>query len=109
MNETTLFVLQRLSAKIIAPLVLLHLGVILYASHGHLSAGEILARTQGSWLWGAIYVLFVVAVAVHAPIGVRNVTREWTSWRGPGLDKAMFALGGLFLALGLRAVWGLVG
>ena len=39
MSESTLFVLQRLSAKLLAPLVIAHLVLILYAVHGGLSAG----------------------------------------------------------------------
>ncbi len=104
MSESTLFVLQRLSAQILAPLVLLHLLVVLYATYGGLSAAEILARTRGSVLWGAFYSLFVIAVAVHVPIGVRNVVREWTSAKGASLDLASIALGLALLGLGLRAV-----
>ncbi len=95
---------QRASALVLAPLVLLHLGVILYAVGGGLSANEILARTQGSWLWGAVYGLFVIAAAVHAPIGLRVILAEWTGWRGRGADWACLALGLLLLVLGLRAV-----
>lgn len=104
MSEATLFALQRLSAKVLAPLVIVHLVLILYAVHGGLSADEILGRTQGSVAWGAFYVLFVAAVAVHAPIGVRNVVREWTPWRSRSLDAASVALAAALLALGLRAV-----
>ena len=104
MNEATLFALQRLSAKLLAPLVILHLALILYAVHGGLSAAEILGRTQGSVAWGAFYPLFVVAVAVHAPIGVRNVLQEWTRWRGWSVDVASVVLALALLALGLRAV-----
>ena len=104
MSETTLFALQRLSAKLLAPLVIVHLVVILYAVHGGLSAAEILGRTQGSLAWGVFYALFVVAVAIHAPIGVRNVVREWTPWRGRSLDIASAAFAVVLLALGLRAV-----
>ena len=109
MSETTLFALQRLSAKVLAPLVVVHLVLILYAVHGGLSAAEILGRTQGSVAWGAFYALFVVAVAIHAPIGVRNVVHEWTRWRGPGLDFVTVALAIALLALGLRAVAAVIG
>ena len=109
MSEATLFALQRLSAKLLAPLVLVHLVLILYAVHGGLSAAEILGRTQGSVLWGAFYALFVVAVAIHAPIGVRNIVREWTRWRGRSLDAASFVLAIALLTLGLRAVVAVVG
>ena len=104
MSEAALFALQRLSAKVLAPLVIVHLVLILYAVHGGLGAAEILERTQGSVAWGAFYGLFVVAVAVHAPIGVRNVVREWTRWSGRSLDAACTVLAIALLALGLRAV-----
>ena len=109
MNEAALFALQRLTAKLLAPLVVVHLVLILYAVHGGLSAAEILHRTQGSAAWGAFYGLFVLAVAVHAPIGVRNVVREWTRWRGRSLDVASVGLAIVLLALGLRAVAAVVG
>ena len=51
LSEATLFALQRLSAKLLAPLVIIHLALILYAVHGGLSAAEILDRTQGSAAW----------------------------------------------------------
>ncbi len=104
MKEAWLFAAQRVSAMVLAPLVLLHLGVILYAVRDGLSAGEILSRTEGSLFWGAVYGLFVLAAAVHAPIGLRAVLREWGRWRGAGLDIAMTLFGLLLLALGLRAV-----
>ncbi len=104
MKEAWLFAAQRISAMVMAPLVLLHLGVILYAVRDGLSAGEILARTEGSLFWGAVYALFVVAAAVHAPIGLRAVLSEWGRWRGAGLDIAMALFGLLLLALGLRAL-----
>ena len=109
MSESTLFVLQRLSAKLLAPLVIAHLVLILYAVHGGLSAAEILGRTQGSVTWALFYGLFVIAVAIHAPIGVRNIVHEWTRWRGRSLDVASVALALALLALGLRAVAAVVG
>jgi len=104
MKEAWLFAAQRLSALVMAPLVLLHLGIILYAVRDGLSADEILSRTEGSLFWGAVYGLFVLAAAVHAPIGLRAVLREWCRWRGAGLDTAMVLFGLALLALGLRAV-----
>ena len=104
MNEARLYLLQRLSAMILAPLVLVHLGLVIYAVRGGLSAAEILSRTQGSLFWVLFYGPFVVAVAVHAPIGLRNILREWTPWRGQGLDWALTAFACLLLVLGLRAV-----
>lgn len=106
--EFRLYLAQRISALILAPLVLGHLATIVYAVRGGLSAAEILARTEGSVFWGAFYGLFVVAAAVHAPIGLRTIVREMTPWRGRSLDIAagLFAL--LLLALGVAAVAGVV-
>lgn len=103
--ERTLFLAQRLSAMVLAPLVLVHLAVAIWAVRGGLSAAEILGRTQGSTGWALFYGLFVLAVAVHAPIGLRTILAEWT----PLPARAADALAGLFalllLALGLRAIW----
>lgn len=104
MSEAALFALQRLSAKVLAPLVIVHLVLILYVMHGGLTAAEILGRTQGSVAWGVFYALFVIAAAIHAPIGVRNIVREWTRWQGRSLDFASVVLALALLALGLRAV-----
>ena len=106
--ETRLFALQRFSAMLLGPLVVVHLGLILYAVRGGLTADEILGRTQDSIGWGLFYGLFVLAVSVHAPIGVRNVLKEWTAWRGPSLDLAMLLLAAALLSLGLRALWAVV-
>ncbi len=99
-----LYVLQRLSGLVLAPLVIVHVAVVLYAVRGGLSAAEILARTQGRAGWALFYGLFVLAAAVHAPIGLRNVVRETTRWNGRSLDIAMALLAVLLLGLGLRAV-----
>jgi fumarate reductase subunit C len=107
--ERRLFLLQRLTALMLAPLVLVHLGLVLVAIRGGLTAAEILSRTQGSVGWALFYGLFVVAVAVHAPIGVRNVLREWTGLARGAVDWLALGFGGLLLAVGLRAVWAVVG
>ena len=109
MIEARLYLLQRGSAIILAPLVLIHLGLILYAIGDGLSAAEILERTRGSLGWAAFYGLFVLAVAVHAPIGLRNLAREWLAWRGRSVDAAALAFGLVLLALGLRGVWAVIG
>jgi fumarate reductase subunit C len=107
--ERRLFLLQRLTAMALAPLVLVHLGLVLVAIRGGLTAGEILARTQGSVGWALFYGLFVVVVAIHAPIGVRNVLREWTGLARGAVDWLALGFAVLLLAVGLRAVWAVVG
>lgn len=102
--EQRLFALQRLTAMIMAPFVLVHLGVILYAVRGGLTAAEILSRTQGSWIWIPFYSLFVLSVAVHVPIGLRNILIEWARLSRNGASVACLLFGLLLLAMGLRAV-----
>ena len=87
-----------------APLVLGHIGVMIYAAQGGLSAGEILLRTQGSLWWGFYYTLFVVAVSVHASIGVRTIVHEYLKLSGLALEAFTVALGAFLLAMGGRAV-----
>jgi fumarate reductase subunit C len=108
MPELRLYIAQRLSAAILAPLVLLHLGVMIYAIQGGLSAEEILARTRGSLLWGGIYGVFVLAVAVHASVGLRNILHEWGGLRDPWLGYLGWAFFAGLLIAGLRAVGAVV-
>jgi fumarate reductase subunit C len=98
-----LFLAQRASASVLAFAVTVHLITILYAVRGGLTAGEVLARTRGNGWFLAFYVVFVLAVAVHAPIGLRNILRELTAWHGRTLDLALAAFALLLLALGMRA------
>ena len=102
--ELHLYLAQRISAAILAPLVLVHLGLIVHATRGGLSAAEILGRTHGSAFWALLYGLFALAVAIHAPIGLRTIISETTRWRGRSLELAMALVALGLLALGLRAV-----
>ncbi|HWB44271.1 MAG TPA: succinate dehydrogenase, partial [Hyphomicrobiaceae bacterium] len=88
-----LYVLQRVTAAIMAPLVLGHLAIIFYATSRGLSAAEILGRTRGSIGWAMFYGLFVLAVSVHASIGVRTVAMEWTRIRPREADVLMWGFG----------------
>ena len=105
MLDVRLYMLQRITALLMAPLVLGHLAVMIHAVQGGLSAAEILGRTQGSVAWFLFYSLFVVAVSIHGAIGLRVIAFEWGGLRGRALDTLMWGVGlGLF-ALGGRAVW----
>ena len=99
-----LFLAQRASAAVLAFAVTVHLATIIYAVRGGLTAAEVLGRTRHNGWFLALYVVFVLAVAIHAPIGLRNVAREWTAWRGRSLDVALAAFAMLLLLLGLTAV-----
>jgi len=105
MLNLRLYMLQRITALLMAPLVIGHLAVMIFAIRGGLSAEEILGRTQGSALWFLFYGTFVVAVSVHGAIGLRAIVHEWGGLRGTALEAFMWVSGlGLFL-LGARAVW----
>ena len=99
-----LYILQRATALILAPLVLAHLVIIFYATNRGLSAADILGRTRGSIGWGAFYTLFVLAAATHGAIGVRVIGAEWARLRGRSLDILMWGFGVVLALLGLRAV-----
>lgn len=100
-----LYMLQRITALLMAPFVIGHIVVMIYAIQGGLSAEEILGRTQGSVIWFLFYGTFTAAVAIHGAIGLRTIAHEWGGLKGPTLGAFMWAVGlGLF-ALGARAVW----
>jgi fumarate reductase subunit C len=106
-RDAWLWLAQRASAAVLAACVVVHLAVVIYAVRGGLSAAEILGRTHNSLGWLLFYVLFVLAVAVHAPIGVRTIVREMTPWRGRSLDWVAGAFAVCLVVFGVRAMWGL--
>ncbi len=105
-TQALLWVAQRASAAVLGLCVVVHLATMVYAIRGGLSAAEILARTQGNVAWFAFYAVFVLAVSVHAPIGLRALLAEWFGWRGPGRDRFLAVLAIALAALGFRAVFG---
>ncbi len=104
MWDLRLFVVQRITAVLMVPLILAHLFIIFYATQVGISAENILARTSGSLGWAVFYGVFVVLAALHGAIGVRTVLREWSSLRGSALDAIMVIFAILLIALGARAV-----
>ena len=100
--ESLLWLLQRASAAVLALCAVVHLITIIYAVQGGLTGQEILARTRGNAGWFAFYSVFVLAVTVHAPIGLRAVLSEWLGWRGRSRDTML-----LFFAA-LLAWWGMI-
>lgn len=105
-GETLLWVAQRASAAVLAVCVLAHLATIIYAVQGGLTGAEILARTRGNAPLAAFYGVFVLAVAVHAPIGLRTVLAEWLGWRGRSRDFLLVAFAVLLAGMGFQAVRG---
>ncbi len=112
MNNRTQVLLwgaQRISAMVLALCVIVHLVTMIYAVRSGLSGAEILGRTRGSATWFAFYTLFVAAVSVHAPIGLRTILSEMLDWRGRGLDTLTGVLGLSLAMWGLRAVFAVFG
>jgi fumarate reductase subunit C len=102
--NVALYVWQRATAALMAPMILAHVAVIFYATRHGLRAADILARTSGSIGWGAFYALFVVAASIHAAIGMRNVFAEWSPLGERGAGIAAVICGLVLFGLGLRAV-----
>ena len=105
MLSLPLYMAQRITALLMAPFVLGHLAVMIYAIQGGLSAAEILGRTQGSILWFLFYGLFTVAVSIHGAIGLRVIAFEWAGLTGKRLEMFMWVIGFSLFAMGARAVW----
>ncbi len=108
-SEVLLWGAQRISAMVLALCVIVHLLTMIYAVRSGLSAAEILGRTQGNPAWLAFYTLFVVAVSVHAPIGLRTIISETFDWRGRGLDVLTGVIGLSLAMWGVRAVFAVFG
>ena len=103
-SDTYAWIAQRASAVVLALCVAVHLVTIVYAVRGGLTAAEIFARTKGNAAGFFFYSVFVLAVAVHAPLGLRPVLTEWLGWRGRSRDVFAVLFAVLLLAAGLRAV-----
>jgi fumarate reductase subunit C len=103
-TEVLLWGAQRMSAMVLALCVLVHLATMILAVRSGLSGAEILGRTQGNLAWFAFYTVFVIAVSVHAPIGLRTILGETLGWRGTAANLFVLLLGIALAAWGLRAV-----
>jgi len=104
-GQVLLWTAQRISAAVLVVCVVVHLAIIIYAVRNGLSAVEILGRTRGSYAWAGFYAIFVAAVVVHAPIGLRGVLAETFNWRGRSLDIAVMATALTLAMWGFRAVF----
>jgi fumarate reductase subunit C len=102
--ETRLWLAQRASAAVLAFCVAVHLATMIVAVRGGLTASDILGRTHGSVRWAAFYALFVVAVSIHAPLGLRTIAGEWLGLRGRGADVVFALFGAALLGLGALAI-----
>lgn len=104
-TQARLWYLQRLSAMVLAVCVVIHLLVILWAVRGGLTGSEVLGRTRGNWGFAAFYATFVLACAVHVPVGLARIGEEWAGWSSTSALRAAWAVAALIAVLGLRAVY----
>ena len=102
--NVSLYVWQRGTAIVMAPMVGAHLVAIFYAARHGVTAADVLSRTRGSVGLAAFYGLFVVAASIHAAIGLSNVLCEWTPLRRRGAGMIAMVLGMFLFGLGMRAV-----
>ena len=109
MLDMRLYMLQRLTALLMAPFVLVHLGVMIYAIQDGLSAAEILGRTQGSTFWFLFYGGFVLAAGFHGSIGLRVIAHEWLGVKGTALTALTWVTCAILLIMGARAVLAVTG
>ncbi|MDA0308751.1 MAG: succinate dehydrogenase [Proteobacteria bacterium] len=109
MFEMRLYLLQRLTAILMLPMVIGHLATIMYATRSELTAASILERTQSSPWLVVFYTGFVILVSIHAPLGLRKIMGEWLRVSPKLANRISVLLFLGFLGLGLRGVWALTG
>ncbi len=102
--NVSLYVWQRSTAAIMAPMVAIHLAVIFYAARHGFTAADIFSRTRGSVGWASFYALFVIAASIHGSIGVRTVLSEWSPLQSAGATRAAWVLAVALACLGLFAI-----
>ena len=104
MTGMRLYLLQRITAAFMVPLIVVHIGTVLYAVQNGLTAAEILSRTEGSLAWLLFYGLFVVCASLHGSIGLKTVLEEWTPLGGGSAAWVSSLAGAVLAVLGFRAV-----
>ena len=107
-TQARLWYLQRASGLVLALSVVVHLATLVVAVRGGLTAAQILGRTRGSAAVAAFYGTFVLASAVHAPIGLARIAEEWLGWSPRASNLAALAFAILLVVTGLRAVYAVV-
>jgi fumarate reductase subunit C len=103
--DARLWYLQRMSAMLLAICVAIHLALIIYVSRHGMSAAELLVRTRRNVPFAVFYATFVIACAIHVPIGLRAIAGEWLRWRGRSASVAALLVAVAILVMGLRSVY----
>jgi fumarate reductase subunit C len=103
-TEARLWLAQRVSAMVLGITVVVHLSTIILAVRGGLSAAEIVDRVAGNIGWTVFYTVFVLAIAVHAPIGLRAVLNEMTKLSPKRVDLLCFIAAVFLVVMGMRTI-----
>jgi len=106
-SETWLWLAQRTSAIVLAVCIAVHLTTMIIAMQGGVSTAEIAGRVGGNPVWLVFYGIFLAAVSVHAPIGIRTVLQETTSLSAKRIGLLTMLLGLFVFVLGVRTILGL--
>ena len=101
-TEARLWLAQRVSAMVLALCIVVHLATIIMAVQGGLSAAEIVGRVGGSEVWLVFYGVFVLAITVHAPIGLRAILNEVTKLSMGRINLLCFLAAVMLGYLGLK-------
>lgn len=105
-HQPKIWLLQRLSAVILAICSITHLIIIINAVKGGLTAAEIIDRVGASTEWFIFYSTFIIAASIHAPIGIRTVLRESTNASNIKITVIIYSFGLLLVGLGMWSIWG---
>ena len=103
-----LFVAQRLTGVLLAALLLVHLGTIIFAVQGQLTVAEIVGRVRGNTFWIFFYGAFIITAIIHSMIGLRNVLTEMSNIHRRIIDLTVLLYVVLSIFLGfeaLQAIW----
>ena len=101
----SLYMLQRLSAFLMIPFVIVHIVLMIYAIEGGLSADEVLGRTRGSIFWFFYYSIFVFLVSLHGSLGLRIVLSELLDFTSRALTSLTIFVFLFLLLLGFFSVY----
>lgn len=89
------------------PFMLIHLVLAALLGHSELTAAEVLARTRGSAAWLSFYGVFLLLIAIHAPIGVWQILRPLDCVSIWGKLVLVIGLIAVIVGFGAQALFGL--
>ena len=104
--QPKIWLLQRLSAFVLAICSITHLITIIIAVKGGLTSAEIIERVGANTEWFIFYSTFIIAASIHAPIGIRTILKETTNASEIMVKILVFSFGLLISGLGMWSILG---